>query len=240
MRGRARGSGSGEGDIGNLDDDKLGWIFALSSSGCAGPSPRSPGPDPARGCVTAASGAVGCPAVSPFLISQILASVAFALGILAFQCRARPVLLRTMGVAIGFYATHFVVLGQPAVAAICGVTTVRYFVASYTHDRRLLFAFLGATVLAFGLAPKGPLSAIGLCAASLGTVGSFQSDPSRLRGFKFLCSMLWCIHNGLLGSWVALAMETSFATSNAIGFHRHRHARAHGGPLRSKSPPLAS
>jgi hypothetical protein len=167
--------------------------------------------------------------LNAYAISQLLASVAFALGIAGFQCRGRTSLLRLMCVGIAFYAAHFFVLGQTAAGAVCCVTSVRYLVASFSHDRRLLVVFLAATWTAFLLVPSGPYGVLGVTAASFGTLGSFQRDPNRLRAFKFTCSLIWCVHNTLVESWVALAMEISFATSNAVGFLRHGTVRRAAG-----------
>lgn len=59
--------------------------------------------------------------MSTFLLSQILAALAFAAGLAAFQFRARPVILRCWSVCAALNGAHFLLLGVPGAAtlAVC-------------------------------------------------------------------------------------------------------------------------
>lgn len=155
-----------------------------------------------------------------FLVSQVLAGAAFALGMTSFQFRLRRHILWCWFASAFFNALHFLVLGQTTAGVLILITCIRFLTASFTTDRRLMYFFMAALLAGFLITFKTPLSLLAIGAALLGTWGAFQSDDRHIRVALVLCSASWIVHNSLIGSPVAALMETAFLLSNLVGWWR--------------------
>ncbi len=67
-----------------------------------------------------------------------------------------------------------------------------------------------------------PVSFLALGATVIGTYGSFHGSEREVRYSMMATETLWCIHNIIVWSPVAIAMELLFFTSNLVGLLRHR------------------
>jgi hypothetical protein len=155
-----------------------------------------------------------------FAVSQVLAGVAFALGMASFQFKPRKHILWCWFASAFFNALHFLVLGQITAAVLIFTTSVRFLTASFTTDRRLMYFFMTVLLAGFLITFKTPVSLLAIGAALLGTWGAFQSDDRRIRIALVVCSASWIFHNTLVGSPVAALMETAFMLSNLVGWWR--------------------
>ncbi len=156
----------------------------------------------------------------PYLISQILATISFAFGIIAFQFKDRSTVLKLwFGCAI-FNAFHFFCLGRSDSGILSVVTGIRFLVASKYTSKWLVPIFLVATLALFYPTYKSPISLIALGASLLGCFGSFVVNQKILRSIFCICASAWLLHNILVGSLVGALMEASFITSNIIGWIR--------------------
>lgn len=167
--------------------------------------------------------------MTPFVVSQILAAVAFACGVVSFQCRQRrSVLLWLAGLCVA-NACHFFVLGRPGPAVLFLVLGSRALVAAFVVDRRLMYLFLGLALAGFPFVYRYPLDFVGLWATCLATYASFQPSDRRMRVILMICNVSWVVHNSLVPSPVAALMEASYSVSNMIGYWRHYRSRAVNG-----------
>lgn len=168
--------------------------------------------------------------MSPFLLSQILAGVAFALGLVSFQFRQRRSVLLCLAMLTVFNASHFFLLDRHGPAALMLLIGTRYLVSLYTTDRRVMYFFLALSVAAFLTTYQSPTSLLALLAVFFGTCGSFQPADRNLRLFIMAGNATWLLHNLLVGTPVATLMEAAFLTSNALGYWRFHGARAGAPP----------
>jgi len=159
---------------------------------------------------------------SPFLWSQLLAGLAFAAGISAFQLQQRQSILVCWFVSATLNASHFWVLGQTAAALFVGFTAVRFLVAAYYPRPSLMWIFLSVSSLLLWLTYQTPLQLLPYFAAIVGTFGSFQHKVLWVRSCMAMGACAWICHNILVGSPVAVAMELAFLASNLLGFWRQR------------------
>ncbi|HEX5056109.1 MAG TPA: YgjV family protein [Gammaproteobacteria bacterium] len=155
-----------------------------------------------------------------FLVSQVLAGVAFGFGMCSFQFGVRRHILWCWSASAFFNALHFLVLGQITAGVLILTTCVRFMTASFTTDRRLMYLFIVILLAGFAITFRSPVSLLAVGAALLGTWGAFQSDDRRIRIALVLCSTSWIVHNTLIGSPVAALMETAFLLSNLVGWWR--------------------
>lgn len=180
-------------------------------------------------------GGEGGEAVSPFLLSQVLVGIAFALGIASFQFKARRSVLLCLTLLTVFNSSHFFLLGRPGPAALLVLTGARYVTSVVTVNRKGMYFFLALSVGAFLATYHSPLSLLALAAVCFGTYGSFQPSDRTLRIFIMLGNSTWLLHNILAATPVAALMEASFLTSNVLGYWRfHGPRRA---PGLAPSPP---
>lgn len=167
--------------------------------------------------------------MTTFLLSQILAAIAFVCGIVAFQCkRRRSILLWLFGSTI-INAGHFFVLGRPGPGTLLLVLCVRALAAAFSTNRKLMYLFLIIVLMGFLFSYKDPLDLLALLAALLATCASFQKTVRKVRLMYVMCAATWIIHNILVGTPVAVLMEATFLTSNVAGYWRF-HRRHKTGP----------
>ena len=163
--------------------------------------------------------------MSTFLLSQLLAALAFAAGLAAFQFRARPAILRSWSLCAALNGAHFLLLGVPGAATLAGMISVRFLIASFTSDRRIMVFFMVLAVAGFLATFTRPVGFLALASTLLGTWASFQPNDRTVRATLAVCASLWVVHNAIVGSPVATVMELAFLASNAIGWRRF-HGRA--------------
>lgn len=157
-----------------------------------------------------------------FALSQLLAALAFAGGIIAFQQRERAGMLKFWFVSALLNASHFAVLGQYEAALFVGLTAVRFLVAALSPRQRWMYCFLALSTLLIVLSYNNPLNLLPYLAAIVGTVGSFQKNVVVVRLLMAVGATAWVIHNLLVGSPVAVLMELAFLSSNLVGYVRSR------------------
>ncbi|MDP2713275.1 YgjV family protein [Rheinheimera sp.] len=157
-----------------------------------------------------------------FALSQLLAALAFAGGIIAFQQRERAGMLKFWFVSALLNASHFAVLGQYEAALFVGLTAVRFLVAALSPRQRWMYCFLALSTLLIVLSYNNPLNLLPYLAAIVGTVGSFQKNVIVVRLLMAVGATAWIIHNLLVGSPVAVLMELAFLSSNLVGYLRSR------------------
>jgi len=160
--------------------------------------------------------------LSPFLWSQLLAFLAFAAGICAFQLKQRQQMLLCWFLSAALNACHFVVLGQLAAGLFVGFTACRFLVAAYYPKPILMWLFLVLSTLLLWLTYQSPLQLLPFLAAIVGTIGSFQQKVLVVRTCMAVGACAWICHNILIGSPVAVMMELAFLGSNLLGFLRQR------------------
>ncbi len=155
-----------------------------------------------------------------FLISQMLAAVAFSCGVISFQLKKRrSVLLWLCGSALS-NAAHFFVLGRAGAGTLYVVMGVRVFTAAFTTDRRLMYLFMGLILAGFAVSYERPLDILALFGSLLATYGNFQATDRKVRLYYMACAVTWMVHNFIAGSPVAVLMEITFLVSNLIGYRR--------------------
>jgi len=162
--------------------------------------------------------------MTPFLISQILAGITFVIGMTAFQFKDRKHILRGWFLAAIVAAAHFFFLGKVEAGVLVTITGVRFLVSSYTTDQRLMYLFMALSLTGFAFTYEEPVSFLALASVLIGTWGSFRKDETQVRVTMMSTEIIWVIHNIIVWSPVAVAMEVFFFISNLTGLIRHRRA----------------
>lgn len=169
--------------------------------------------------------------MSDFLLSQVIAAIAFACGVISFQSRTRrSILLWLCGTAIA-YACHFFILGRVAPGTLFLIIGARCLAAAFSVNRKIMYVFIGLILVGFFYSYKSPLEFLGLFGTLSATYGSFQRTEKKVRVFQMLSNGPWMVHNILVWTPVAAVMEAAFLTSNVLGYWRF-HCRGNAGPGR--------
>ncbi len=155
-----------------------------------------------------------------FLLSQVLAAVAFLCGVISFQLKKRRNVLLWLCASALSNAAHFFVLGRAGAGTLYGVMGIRVFTAAFTIDRRFMYLFMALILVGFYLSYERPLDILALFGAMLATYGNFQASDRKVRLYYMACAVTWMVHNFIAGSPVAVLMETTFLVSNLIGYRR--------------------
>ena len=100
----------------------------------------------------------------------------------------------------------------------------RFLISSYTTNKGVMYFFLALAIGGFALSYQSPVSILALIATLVGTVGAFYGTGNAVRYAMMLAEVFWVIHNIIVWSPVAVAMEALFFASNVIGLIRHRRA----------------
>lgn len=158
--------------------------------------------------------------MSTFLISQILAALAFLFGMASFQFKPRKVVLLCIFFCAVFNASHFLVLERYGAGTLIFVNSLRFLVAAFFPSQRWMWFFLGLSVVSFAFTWTDVISLLGLAATLIGTVGTFKHTDREIRIYLMWVSAFWVVHNLLVGSPVAMLMEACFLVSNYIGWRR--------------------
>jgi hypothetical protein len=167
--------------------------------------------------------------MSAFALSQVLASIAFAFGVVSFQFKERRSVLLCLFFLTLFNSSHFLLLGRPGPAVLLLLIGLRFLTAIISTNRKLMYLFLILSLGAFLVTFTSLLSLLALAAVLLGTYGSFQPEGRTMRIMLMLGNALWLVHNFLASTPVATLMEAAFLTSNLLAYWRFYRPR---GPTR--------
>ena len=158
----------------------------------------------------------------PFVISQLLSGMAFLLGVLAFQFKARSNILRIWCLSSMANALHFYTLGIYGAALLVLIASIRFLVASYTTKIFILSFFLVINLALLIVNFSQDIGVLAYIASSLSTIASFQKNILLVRSLLAVVSSLWIVHNLYIFSPIATGMEFFFMMSNAVGYWRYR------------------
>jgi len=160
-----------------------------------------------------------------FLISQGLAAIAFACGVISFQCKKRRNILLWLCASALTNAFHVFVLGRDGAGTLYIVMGIRVFTAAFYTNHLLMYGLMGLILIGFVISYSRPLDFLAFFGSILATYGNFQQSDQKVRLVYMGCALTWMVHNYLAGSPVAVLMETTFLISNLIGYRRFADSR---------------
>ncbi|MFZ4832348.1 YgjV family protein [Rouxiella sp. Mn2063] len=158
--------------------------------------------------------------MSPFVLSQCIASLSFALDLTAFHFRQRNTSLRLLALSTGLLALHFLLLEQSTAAGLMLLAAVRFLTATWSTRREWCGLFCALAVIFSLVTWQMPRDVFPLAGSLLLTLAAFQPHQTTLRLFTALGSLCWLINNILAGSPVAVLMELAFMASTLISYFR--------------------
>jgi len=158
--------------------------------------------------------------MSDFLISQCIASLSFALDLVAFHFRQRSTSLRLLALSTLLLAIHFQLLDHLSAAGLMLLAALRFLIASWSTRRELCGLFCLLAILISVMSWQTSVDVFPLAGSLLLTLASFQRNEARLRLLTVAGSLCWLINNILVGSPVAVLMELAFIISTVLSYFR--------------------
>ena len=109
---------------------------------------------------------------------------------------------------------HFAWLGQPAAAASTAVSLTRALVSLRWRAAWLAWAFIGVNAGFAAAFYQGPLSLMPLVSSICGTWALFRLQGLRMRALMLVGTLVWVLHNALVGSVGGTLLELVIAAVN--------------------------
>ncbi|WP_290924440.1 YgjV family protein [Halodesulfovibrio sp.] len=159
--------------------------------------------------------------MSVFVVSQLLVGVALIFDVLSFQFKDRKYIVLSIAAACFFMAAHFMLLDQWTATILMIVSGIRYAVSGYTTERKWMYFFCIVAVLGTAWTYTGVVSLLSFGATFVLTVAAFSKTDKQLREITFVGVLLWIIHNVVVWSPSAIALESFFLMSNIVGYYRY-------------------
>lgn len=158
--------------------------------------------------------------ISAFALSQILIGIAFLFDLASFQFKERKLTLVCFGCAAALISVHFFLLGAVTAGAVVAVSVLRFTTAFFTTDRRVMY-FFALLVLLLGFYTYDGFEDILITIALLfSTFASFVPSERHLRHFMMMGTSFTIVHNILIFSPAAIALEVFFLGSNLVSYWR--------------------
>lgn len=139
---------------------------------------------------------------------------------LSFQFKERKKILTCLFFSVILISSHFVLLKQWTAAILMAIATIRYLISIFSTSSKLKYFFCSVSVLAAIFTFCGFISICSCLAAVFQTLATFNKNDKILRQLMIIGTSFWILHNYLIGSPAAVIMETSFLSSNLIGYYR--------------------
>ncbi len=159
--------------------------------------------------------------------------MAFVCGVVSFQWRTRrSILLWLFGTAMA-NSCHFFILDMTTPRILFLIIGARCLAAAFSVDRRIMYVFIGLILVGFLYSYESPVGFLCLVGTLSATYGSFQRTEPRVRVFHMLSNVSWMVHNILVWTPVAAAMEATFFFQQptwVLAFPPRGHSCAKAGP----------
>jgi hypothetical protein len=157
---------------------------------------------------------------STFILSQILIGFAFAFDLASFQFKKREATLVLFFLSASLISAHFFLLGALTAGFIVAVSALRFFVGIFTTSKYPMHFFL-IVILGLGLYTfDGREDFFAVITGIFGTMAAFQSNEKLLRQLMMVATGSIIIHNILIFSPAAIALEIFFLVSNLLSYWR--------------------
>ncbi|MCL6743326.1 YgjV family protein [Kosakonia sp. R1.Fl] len=158
--------------------------------------------------------------MSAFWLSQMLAGFSFIFDLLAFQFARRRITLAILAASTSLLAVHFCLLNAPVAASLMALAACRYLTAIMTTARKMKNGFIVATCLCSALSWQHSTDVLPLLGSLLMTSAAFHPAAKSMRRLTLCGSGCWLVNNMVIGSPVAVAMESAFILSTLVSYWR--------------------
>ena len=161
-----------------------------------------------------------------YIISQVLAFIAFLFNISAYQLKKKSQILSFTITANALNLIHYILLGAWSGMATKIIAVTRDSYVIYKDKKSLkgilpLVIFISAYVVMAIITYESPLSLLPLLAAVLYTVGIYKGNDQRVRIAAASTCVLWLIYNISVFSIAGAVGDVFIITSNVVAYYHY-------------------
>ncbi len=158
--------------------------------------------------------------LSAFLLSQILATIAIAFDFMSFQYKARKKTYLYLIVSALLICIHYFLLFKIIAGTLVALTALRYIVCYYTTSKKYLVLFMLLNAAATFVLYKTAIDLILFFGSMVFMIGNFQENNRAMRILMMIGTSMYLSYNTIIGSPMAVVLESIFLLSNFVGYYR--------------------
>jgi hypothetical protein len=156
------------------------------------------------------------------LLAHLFGAFGLASIVMSWQFKARERILLANVVGFLFFAVQLFLLEALTGALMMGLAALYTTVSIFTIQRRFVYAFALA-VIGLGVTTySGWVDILPTVANLTGLIAFFAANTHRLRLWAPLGTILWAIHNFIVGAWSQALADLLILTSMLVGYLRHQ------------------
>ena len=159
--------------------------------------------------------------MTPFLLSQILATIAMIFDLSSFQFKEKKKMMLCNTTAALLLAIHCSLLNEVSGAFVLIISGLRFFTSIYTTNKVYRDLFVIAYLLSFGVTFSSLTALLPTIAAINSTYACFLKNDQSLRLRMMFTTLLFITYFIIIKSPVACMLEIGFLTSNIVGYLRY-------------------
>jgi hypothetical protein len=153
---------------------------------------------------------------SLWTVPQLVGWGAFFLGVASFLQTSDQRFKQFMALECAAYVVHFLLLGQWTASASATVSLGRSLAAVRYPYKRVGLLFIALSLLCGAWLYTSWVSWLPITASVLGTFALFFLKRARMRLVMMFGTVLWLVHNYIVGSWGGTVLEGVLCVVNAV------------------------
>lgn len=159
--------------------------------------------------------------LTPYLLSQILATVALFTDLASFQFKEKSKIMTCTTISTVFLAVHCYLLNEISASIILIIAALRFYTAIFTTNSTIRNLFVLVSLIAVCFTYDGFVSLLPAVASINSTYACFLKNDQPLRLRMIVTTTLFIVFYIIIRSPVAVLMETGFVVSNMVGYLRY-------------------
>jgi hypothetical protein len=161
-----------------------------------------------------------------FTPAQLLGWLAFGFGMACFAQTDDLRFKVLMALECAAYVLHFLLLGQPSAAASTAVSLARALASIKARTPAVGLFFIGLALAGGVWLATSWVAWLPVAASCIGTTALFFLQGLRMRVLMLLGTLLWLVHNLLVGSVGGSVLEACLAAANLLTIWRLARAQS--------------
>lgn len=156
-----------------------------------------------------------------FIISQIAMFIAMGFDFLSLQYKKREYTFLCLIISASLISAHYFLLNKIAAGVIVFFSVLRFITCYFTTNKKYLFIFILLNTISLFFTYKEIYDLIIYVGLVIFIIGNFQKDNKLMRKLMMMGTSILIIYNSIIFSPMGIIVESSFLTSNFIGYYRH-------------------
>ena len=157
----------------------------------------------------------------PFIISQIVVSIAMGFDFISLQFKKREYTFLCLIVSASLISVHYFLLNKTATGVIVFISVLRFITCYFTTNKKYLFIFIALNTISLFFTYKDVTDLIIYIGLVIFIIGNFQEDNKLMRKLMMGGTSIIVLYNAIIFSPMGVVTEGSFLISNFIGYWRH-------------------